>query len=93
MEIAPENFATPSKNVGYIKKEKYPQERSRYLKRLSRLDTTEEPAQANIQGIEINLVKKNSGQDPTVSVLAGNKREDNPPRRPTPRRVALTSEG
>ena len=58
-----------------------------------RPDTAEKTEKANIQGVEIHLVKINNiGQKPTVPVLAGDKREEHPPHRPTPRRVALTSE-
>ena len=56
-------------------------------------DMAENPVKANIQGYEIHLVKINKiGGQPTVPVLAGYKREEDPPHRLTPRRVALTSE-
>ena len=37
------------------------------------------------------LLKLQLGQMPTVPVMAGNEREENPPRLPTPRRAALAS--
>ena len=56
-------------------------------------DMDEKPAKANIQGVEIHLVKiNNNRQKPTVPVLAGHKREKELPCRSTPIRVALTSE-
>ena len=40
---------------------------------MSRLDMAENPAQANIQGFELHIVKNNNnGQNPTVPVLAEN---------------------
>ena len=40
------------------------------------LDTAEKPEKANIQGVEINLVKiNNNGQKTAVPVLSGDKQE------------------
>ena len=69
------HFRTHSKNVVDIEKEKDPQEQSVPLKRLSGSDTAENPAEANIQGVEIHLVKqKNNGQKPTVPLSVGGER-------------------
>ena len=40
---------------------------------------------------EETLIKLQSGQAPTVPVMSGNKREENPNGLPTPRRAALES--
>ena len=42
----------PSKNIGYIGKEKDPQERSGSLKEMPIYDTAENTAQGNIKGVE-----------------------------------------
>ena len=55
-------------------------------------DMDEKPVKENIQGVEIHFVKiNNMGGQPTMSVLAGYKMKEGPPRRPTPRKVALKS--
>ena len=70
------------------------QEQSITPNRLSIPDTDEKAVQANIQGVEIHLVQqKNNMQNTTVPVLEGNKREEEPPHRPTLIRASLTSEG
>ena len=60
---------------------------------MSRSDTADKPTTPNIQGVEINLVKNNNEQKPTVTVLEGNKRDEHPPRQPNPIRAALKIEG
>ena len=46
---------------------KNPQDRSGYLKRVSRSDRDEKSAKANIQGVEIHLIKLNiNGKMPTA---------------------------
>ena len=47
-----DHFGDSYENVGDVKIEKEPQNRSRSLEWLSRSDTAENPAKANIQGVD-----------------------------------------